>query len=225
MYARGSSDRLESVVGPSTLITLHSAVSCWLWFRQDHAWCRRLQKSVCKFKMQQRIEQRYAIKFWVYLVKSGASTLDMIQQAYGRESSSQAQVFRWHKMFKEGRDSVDDEPRAGRPSTSRTAEPEPRVRHLLNTDRQLSVRMIAEHLEMDKIVVHKIISEGLRMRNICAKLVPKVLTDVQKQNREAVSKDLLERIEKDPHFFVNAITGDESWFFQYEPETKRQNNE
>ncbi|GFW38112.1 HTH_48 domain-containing protein [Trichonephila clavipes] len=66
--------------------------------------------------MQQSIEQRYAIKFWVRLGKSGASTLEMIQQAYGRESLSQAQVFRWHKMFK-GRESVKDELRAGRPST------------------------------------------------------------------------------------------------------------
>ncbi|GFV41080.1 HTH_48 domain-containing protein [Trichonephila clavipes] len=62
--------------------------------------------------MQQSIEQRYAIKFCVRLGKSGASTLEMIQQAYGRESLSQAQVFRWHKMFKEGRDSVEDKPRA-----------------------------------------------------------------------------------------------------------------
>ncbi|GFW97355.1 hypothetical protein TNCV_3091931 [Trichonephila clavipes] len=34
----------------------------------------------------------------------------MIQQAYGRESLSQAQVFRWHKMFKEGQESMEDEP-------------------------------------------------------------------------------------------------------------------
>ncbi|GFT93369.1 uncharacterized protein TNCV_337351 [Trichonephila clavipes] len=69
LYARGRSDRLELLVGPSTLITLHSAVACWLWLRRDHAWCRRLQKSVCKFKMQQSIEQRYAIKFCVRLGK------------------------------------------------------------------------------------------------------------------------------------------------------------
>ncbi|GFU37333.1 uncharacterized protein TNCV_4273181 [Trichonephila clavipes] len=111
-------------------------------------------------------------------------------------------------MFKEGRESVDDEPRTGHPSTSRTAENEQRVRHLLNTDRRLSVRMIAEQLEMDKMVVHKIISEDLGMRKICAKLVPKVLTDFQKQNHEAISKDLLERIEEDPHFFGNVITED-----------------
>ncbi|GFX59393.1 protein GVQW3 [Trichonephila clavipes] len=117
--------------------------------------------------MQQSIDQRYAIKFCVRLGKSGASTLEMIQQAYGRESLSQAQVFRLHKMFK-GRESVEDEPRAGHLSTSRTAENE-RVRHSLNTDRSLSVRMIAEQLGMDKMVVNKIISEDLGMRKICAK--------------------------------------------------------
>ncbi|GFW14832.1 uncharacterized protein TNCV_1562951 [Trichonephila clavipes] len=81
-------------------------------------------------------------------------------------------------MFKEGRESVEDEPRACRPSTCRTAENEQSVRHLLNTEWRLSVRMIAEQLGMDKMVVHKIISEDLGMRKICSKLVPKVVTDV-----------------------------------------------
>ncbi|GFX70498.1 histone-lysine n-methyltransferase setmar-like protein [Trichonephila clavipes] len=78
---------------------------------------------------------------------------------------------------------------------------------------------------MDKMVVYKIISEDLGMRKIFAKLVPKVLTNVQKQNHETVSKDLLKRIEIGPHFFDNVITGDESWLFEYDPETKRQSNE
>ncbi|PRD27834.1 UNVERIFIED_CONTAM: hypothetical protein NCL1_34247 [Trichonephila clavipes] len=90
-------------------------VACWLWLRHDHALRRRLQKSVCKFKMQQSIEQRYAIKFCIRLRKSGSSTLEMIQQAYSREGLLQTQVFRWHKMFKEGRESVEDEPRASCP--------------------------------------------------------------------------------------------------------------
>ncbi|GFS79947.1 HTH_48 domain-containing protein [Trichonephila clavipes] len=71
---------------------------------------------MCKFKIQQSIEQRYAIKFCVLLGKSGASTLEMIQKAYGRESLPQAQVFRWHKMLKEGRESGEDEPRPGHPN-------------------------------------------------------------------------------------------------------------
>ncbi|GFU01089.1 hypothetical protein TNCV_1816961 [Trichonephila clavipes] len=87
-----------------------------------------------------------------------------------------------------------------------TAENEQRVQHLLNTDWRLSVHMIAEQLGMDKMVVHKIIGEDLGMRKICAKLMPKVLGDVQKQNREAVLKYLLERIKK-TLFFDNVITG------------------
>ncbi|GFS85423.1 histone-lysine n-methyltransferase setmar-like protein [Trichonephila clavipes] len=62
------------------------------------------------------------------------------------------------------------------------------------------------------------------MRKISAKFVPKVLTVVQKQNCEVVSKDLLECIEEDPHFLDNIITWDESWFFQYDPETKCHSN-
>ncbi|GFU52219.1 histone-lysine n-methyltransferase setmar-like protein [Trichonephila clavipes] len=125
-------------------------------------------------------------------------------------------------MFKEIQESVEDDPRARRPSTSRAAENEQRVRHLLNTDRRLSVRMIAEQRGMDKMVVHKIISEDLGIRKICAKLVPKVLTDVQNQNREAVSKDLLERIEEDPHFLTTSLPGMKvGSLFQYD--TPRQN--
>ncbi|GFV01263.1 histone-lysine n-methyltransferase setmar-like protein [Trichonephila clavipes] len=89
-------------------------------------------------------------------------------------------------MFKEGRESVEDDPRAGRPSTSRTAENKQRVRHLLNTDRRLRVRMLLEQQGMDKMVVRKII--------------------------------------KDPNTFDNIVTEDESWFFHYDPETKRQSN-
>ncbi|GFX97014.1 uncharacterized protein TNCV_1997461 [Trichonephila clavipes] len=71
-------------------------------------------------------------------------------------------------MFKESRESVEDEPRAGRPSTSRTAENEQRVRHLLNTNRRISVRMIAEQLGMDKMFVHKIIKRCCPL-GICAR--------------------------------------------------------
>ncbi|GFW41032.1 uncharacterized protein TNCV_414411 [Trichonephila clavipes] len=64
-------------------------------------------------------------------------------------------------MFKEGRESEEHEPRAGRPSTSRTAENEQCARYLLITALRLSVRMITEQLLMNKIDVHKIITPTL----------------------------------------------------------------
>jgi len=37
--------------------------------------------------------------------------------------------------------------------------------------------------------------------------------------------DLLEQVEADPWIMDRVITGDESWFFHYDPETKRQSLE
>ncbi|KAG5340412.1 MOS1T transposase, partial [Acromyrmex heyeri] len=67
--------------------------------------------------MSEIMEQRSAIKFCVRNGISAAETLRMCQKAYGDGALSQARVFAWHRMFKEGRESVQDEPRAGR-STS-----------------------------------------------------------------------------------------------------------
>ncbi|KAJ8934924.1 hypothetical protein NQ318_011451 [Aromia moschata] len=73
--------------------------------------------------------------------------------------------------------------RAGRQSTSSSDDNVKRVRDLLNTDRRLSVRLISETLDTTKTIVHEIVSESLGMRKVCAKLVPKVVTDDQKARR------------------------------------------
>ena len=55
------------------------------------------------------------------------------------------------------------------------------------------------------------------MRKISAKMVPRILTHVQKQRRLHISSDLLRNAE----MFDRVITGDETWCIQYDPETKR----
>lgn len=73
-----------------------------------------------------------------------------------------------------------DELHAGRPSTSRNEDNMQRVCEVLNSDRRLSVSMIADHVGIDKMIVHTIITEDLGMRRICAKLDLKISTDHQK---------------------------------------------
>jgi hypothetical protein len=53
----------------------------------------------------------------------------------------------------------------------------------------------------------------------------KYLNDDQKASRKEVSAEMLERLETESDFLIPAITGDESWFFEYDPETKCQNEE
>ena len=69
---------------------------------------------------RQKFEQGCAIKFCVKLGESATVTYEKLQRAYGENSLSRAQVFRWHKSFLESRrEQVEDEPRAGRHSTSK----------------------------------------------------------------------------------------------------------
>ncbi|KAJ8942388.1 hypothetical protein NQ318_016636 [Aromia moschata] len=114
----------------------------------------------------------------------------MLKKAFGVDCLSDRQMLRWHKAFAEGREDVNDENRAGRPSTSSFDDNVKRMRDLLNTDRRLSVRLISETLDIKKSIVHEIVSESLGMRKVCAKLVPKVLTDDQKARRVETCQEL-----------------------------------
>ena len=63
--------------------------------------------------------------------------------------------------------------------------------------------------------------ENLGMQNMCAKMLPRLLTIEQKARRPNVSQDIFQRPETDDKILKRVITGDESWTFQYDPEIKR----
>jgi len=58
------------------------------------------------------------------------------------------------------------------------------------------------------------------MRKVCAKMVPKVLSDEQKERCKELCLDLLQRIENEPDLLNSIITCDETWIFMYDLETK-----
>ena len=75
---------------------------------------------------------------------------------------------------------------------------------------------------MDRESVQQILREELNMRKVCAKMVPKLLSDEQKERRKELCLDLLQRIENEPDLLNAIIICDETWVFSYDPETKRQ---
>lgn len=175
--------------------------------------------------MESSLEQRYAIKFCAKLRKNATETFQMFQEAFKDDCISKSQSGRWHKAFKEGREEVADEPRSGRPKTARTDENVDRVRKVLRSDHRLSIHQIADILHMSTFTVHGIVTEDLQMRKVCAKLVPKVLTEDQKELRVSRCQELLDLIQNEPDFLNSVVTGDKSWMFEYNPETKRQSSE
>jgi len=85
-----------------------------------------------------------------------------------------------------------------------------------------SVRMIASNFNLNHTTVHQILTQELAIRKLCAKIVPKNLTIEQKDNWKDVCLHLLQQMQSDRNFFKNVITGDKTWIFEYDPETKRQ---
>jgi len=75
------------------------------------------------------------------------------------------------KRFSEGRESVTDEERSGRPATSRNEENIAKVRPIVRENRRLTVRSIAEQVNIDRETVRKILIEDLEGR--CVQNGPK----------------------------------------------------
>lgn len=170
-----------------------------------------------------KIDQRINIKFLAKLGLKPSEINKRMRVVYGDECLSQARVYEWVNRFKRGRESTDDDPRPGQPSITHTAANIERLRVLIATDYRLTLQMLSEQLVINKESVRLMLHNDLGMRKLCAKMVPKILTDEQKIKRLTVASEMLERIEADGLDWMNSIvTGDETWVFQYDPETKRQ---
>ena len=147
-------------------------------------------KTMSQCTIQQTIVQRYVIKFRAKLGKSYTDINQLIQQAYVDSALLFSQVWRWLKMFKEGQEEVTNKPRSGWSSTSHNEQNGTRVHDLLNSDRRMSVRMIAWTLNLQIATVHIIIKNNLNMRKVCTKLVPKVRTLIEVKCRIAIQGKL-----------------------------------
>ncbi|KAJ8943675.1 hypothetical protein NQ318_015163 [Aromia moschata] len=71
-----------------------------------------------------------------------------------------------------GRETSEDDPRPGRPSTSKTDENIENIGKLIREDRRLSIRGFSEITRIDKECVSQIWHESFNMRKVCAKMVP-----------------------------------------------------
>jgi histone-lysine N-methyltransferase SETMAR len=63
------------------------------------------------------------------------------------------------------------------------------------------------------------------MRRVSAKFVPRLLSDDQKAHRVSVCRELKQQARDDPNFISSIITGDETWMYGYDPETKQQSSQ
>jgi len=98
------------------------------------------------------------------------------ERVYRDNTTKKIAVYKCVKSFSEGRKSVTEEERSGQTATNRTKENIAKIRQIVFEYRRLTVRSIAEQVNIDRETVRKILTEDLEMRKVCAKMVPKKLT-------------------------------------------------
>jgi len=100
-----------------------------------------------------------------------------------------------------------------------------KVRTIVRNNRRLTVREIADDCGISVGSCDAILTDDLHMKRVCAKFVPRLLTDDQREQRQTIARDLFERSCIDVRFLKIIVTGDESKVYGYDPETKQQSSQ
>ncbi|UYV81522.1 hypothetical protein LAZ67_20001424 [Cordylochernes scorpioides] len=180
---------------------------------------------VFDFYLLKKMDQRTCIKFYVKNEIKCADAFRMLTVAYGEATLDRSNVYRWYKMFSEGREDVNDEERAGRPSTSTTDERINEVEKMILANHRITVREVAEDLSISIGSCHSIFINDLGMRRVGARFVPELLNCDQKQHRMNIANEMLDSVRNDPNLLQRVITGDEAWVYGYDVETKAQSSQ
>jgi len=75
-----------------------------------------------------------------------------------------------------------------------------KVRTVVRSNRRLTVREIADDCGISVGSCDAILTDDLHMKRVCAKFVPRLLTDDQCEQRQTIARDLFERSCEDVRF-------------------------
>ena len=89
---------------------------------------------------------------------------DELYSVFGDQAPSYGTVAKWSKWFREGRETIEDHPRPGRPVTETTSENIEEIRSLINDDPHLTIDEIQVETGMSRGTIERIISNHLQLK-------------------------------------------------------------
>ncbi|XP_037909777.1 protein GVQW3-like [Hermetia illucens] len=125
------------------------------------------------------------------------------------------------RAFQDDREDVNDELRSGRP-TSTTDDNVEAVKKIVLENRRITIREVAKDVGISVGSRHIIFSDISGMRRVAAKFVSKLLNFDQKNRHMGFAQELLNDVNDGPDMLKRVISGDKSWVYGYDVETKAQ---
>jgi len=122
---------------------------------------------------------------------------------YGEQAMSSSMVRRWVRLFNEGRENVHDDPRSGRPSVV-NEDLVRAVEEKIRKNRRFTITSLYLHFpQISRSLLHEIVSDELGLRKLCARWVPKMLTEEHKLKRQPSALDFLTRYSEEGDNFLS----------------------
>ncbi|GFR95729.1 histone-lysine N-methyltransferase SETMAR, partial [Elysia marginata] len=122
---------------------------------------------------------------------------------------------------------MEDEPCPGRPVTACGDANISKVLVPWSDDRRKTCDEISKDTSMSRTSAFRVLTNKLNNNNNkFSKWVPLFLTDAQEESRVNFSRNFLGRFQTEQNDFLGrVITGDDTWVYYWDPETKRQSAE
>ena len=147
-----------------------------------------------------------------------------MQKVYGNGALKYATVCKWVRRFNDGRESIKNDPRVGKPVSVLMEKNVATVKKLIEEDARYTVQEIEELSGIHSSSVLKILRERLGLRKIWVRWVPHLLTEEQKQSRVRFASQVIQKYDKcDPCRLEEIVTGDETWICPFQPDSKAKN--
>jgi [histone H3]-lysine36 N-dimethyltransferase SETMAR len=161
----------------------------------------------------EKIEYRAYIKTRAVLGISATEIFKELVTAWGDDAPQYRTVAKWVTLFKDGRESLEDDPRSGRPITMFTQDNIALVKQLIDEDPHATYDELEAETCLSRGMLHQIIHVALRMRKLTSRWIPHQLTDEQRVKRLEASRLILAKFKEGKWRLGDIITGDESWFY------------
>ena len=107
----------------------------------------------------------------------------MLRDVFQEDTLRQVRVYEWFSRFKRGDMSLEDQPRSGRPSTSRTDENIQKIRDAIMFDCRRTIDELEAMTGVSWSSCQRIVTEELHMKQVAAKFVPRLLSEDQRASR------------------------------------------